>query len=147
MLYVQFDAVGNPAVIYDTPRDGADPVDGMSWAFLASHRRVNGEWGAREPLAHVPPSPEELADLAAAQLATEREAMVCSPSQMRIALHRLGLLTTVQAIADSDPEASIVWEYATQIVRGSPFISAIGSVQFTEDEIDDLFRAAMTVSI
>jgi len=50
----------------------------------------------------------------------------------------------VQAIADADPEASIVWEYATQFVRVSPLISAMASPNgFTDAEIDDLFRAAM----
>ena len=73
--------------------------------------------------------------------------LACSPAQMRLALHRAGLLTTVQAIADSDPEASIVWEYATQIMRESPFIAALGEGHFTPAEIDDLFRAAMAVIV
>ena len=74
----------------------------------------------------------------------ERADMVCTPVQMRLALHRMGLLSQVQAIADGDPEASIVWEYATQIVRTSPLIEALGT-DFTPEEIDDIFRAAMAV--
>jgi hypothetical protein len=81
-------------------------------------------------------------------LEQERARMTCSPAQMRLALHRAGLLATVQAIADSDPEASIVWEYATQIVRQSPLIEAMGGPNgFTAEQIDDLFRAAMGVQI
>ena len=83
------------------------------------------------------PTPEEI-------LAAERAAMVCTPAQMRLALHRLGLLAQVQGIADADAEASIVWEYATQIVRTSPLIEAL-SGDFTPDQIDDIFRAAMAV--
>ena len=83
------------------------------------------------------PTPEEI-------LAEERAAMICTPAQMRLALHRMGLLSQVQAIADGDPEASIVWEYATQIVRTSPLIEALGT-DFTPEEIDDIFRAAMAV--
>jgi len=83
------------------------------------------------------PTPEEL-------LASQRASMICTPAQMRLALHRMGLLAQVQAIADSDPEASIVWEYATQIVRNSPLIAALGD-DFTPEEIDDIFRAAMAV--
>ena len=75
----------------------------------------------------------------------ERAAMTCTPAQMRLALHRMGLLSQVQAIADGDPEASIVWEYATQIVRTSPLIEALGT-DFTPEQIDDIFRAAMQVS-
>ena len=83
------------------------------------------------------PTPEEI-------LAAERSAMICTPAQMRVALHRMGLLAQVQGIADADPEASIVWEYATQIVRTSPLIEALGT-DFTPEEIDDIFRAAMAV--
>ena len=83
------------------------------------------------------PTPEET-------LAAERAAMICTPAQMRLALHRMELLPTVQAIADGDPEAAIVWEYATQIVRTSPLIEALGT-DFTPEQIDDIFRAAMAV--
>ena len=67
----------------------------------------------------------------------------CTPAQMRLTLHRAGLLSTVQTIADSDPEAKILWEYATQIIRNSPFIDALGSASFTPEQIDDLFYTAM----
>jgi len=86
----------------------------------------------------LPPTPEEI-------LASERAAMSCTPAQMRLTLHRAGLLATVQAIADSDPEASIVWEYATVIQRNSPFIDALAGDQFTPEQIDDLFRVASNV--
>ena len=83
------------------------------------------------------PTPEEI-------LAAERAAMICTPAQMRLALHRMDLLAAVQGIADGDPEASIVWEYATQIVRNSPLIEAL-SGDFTGSDIDEIFRAAMAV--
>jgi hypothetical protein len=86
------------------------------------------------------PTPEEQEQA----LQAERASMICTPAQMRLALHRMGLLAQVQAIADSDPEASIVWEYATSIVRTSPLIEALGA-DFTPEEIDDIFRAAMAV--
>ena len=86
---------------------------------------------------YIPPTPEEI-------LAAERAAMVCTPAQMRLVLHRMGLLAQVQAIAEADPEASIVWEYATQIVRTSPLIEALAT-NFTPEQIDDIFRAAMAL--
>lgn len=83
------------------------------------------------------PTPEEA-------LAAERADMRCTPAQMRLTLHRMDLLTQVQAIADADPEASIVWEYATVIERTSPLIDALGGPNgFTDTQIDDIFRAAM----
>ena len=80
----------------------------------------------------------------ASKPAPNRASMICSPAQMRLALRRMSLLAQVQAIADADPEASIVWEYATQIVRNSPLIEALGG-DFTPEKIDDIFRAAMAV--
>lgn len=100
---------------------------------------------AWDVLAERPPLP--LPDVAEV-LAAERAAMVCTPAQMRLALLGAGLLATVQAIADSDPAAAIIWEYATQIVRTSPFIDALGGPNgFTPEQIDDLFRAAMAVDV
>lgn len=69
---------------------------------------------------------------------------VVTPAQMRLALYRAGLLDQVQAIADSDPEASIVWEYATTIYRNSPFIEALKG-NFTDEQIDDLFATAAKI--
>lgn len=92
------------------------------------------------PAAYVPPPPPTIEE--------QRAVMRCSPVQMRIALKRAGLLDQVQAIADADAEASIVWEYATQIVRNSPLIDALGGENgFTPEEIDNLFTAAMAVEV
>jgi hypothetical protein len=77
----------------------------------------------------------------------ERASMICTPAQMRLTLHRLGLKDDIQAIADSDPEASIVWEYATQIYRQSPFIAALENADYTPERIDEIFRAAMEVQV
>lgn len=80
-------------------------------------------------------------------LAAWRSTAECSPAQMRLALLASGDLATVQAIADSDQSASIVWEYATVIYRKSSFINALNDGDFTDLEIDDLFRAAMAVDV
>ena len=96
--------------------------------------------GETQLLPSIVPTSEEIAEA----LAAERAAMICTPAQMRLALHRMDLLQQVQAIADADAEASIVWEYATQIVRTSPLIEALGT-DFTPEQIDDIFRAAMAV--
>jgi hypothetical protein len=74
-----------------------------------------------------------------------RASMSASPAQVRRALHRLGRLAEVNAIAASDPEAAIVWEYATVIERQSPFIAALGAGAFTPEQIDDVFALAVTL--
>ena len=84
------------------------------------------------------PTPQEI-------LAAERAAMICTPAQMELALHRMGLLDQVRTIAEGDPEAAIVWRRATSMVRTSPLIEALGS-DFTPEQIDDIFRAAMAVA-
>ena len=77
----------------------------------------------------------------------KRAAMKCSPAQMRVALHRMRLLDQVQGIVDGDAEASIVWEYATVIVRMSPLIAALADGSFTDEQIDDIFTEAMAVKV
>ena len=80
---------------------------------------------------------------AAEALAAWRERAEISQAQARLTLHQLGLLSTVQAIADADPAASIVWEYADVIKRNSPFIDGLGAAAFTPEQIDDIFVYAM----
>ena len=95
-------------------------------------------------------TPDELAELPSHEdlIGQARRQMVCSPAQMRLALLSLGLLDQVQGIADSDPAASIVWEYAARIERLSPLVYALGGPNgFTPEQIDDIFRAAMQVQV
>lgn len=71
-----------------------------------------------------------------------------TPAQMRIALHRAGLLDAVNQIVSTDAEAAIVWEYAVEILRQSPLIEALKGNQirpFADDEIDALFAQAAAV--
>ena len=90
--------------------------------------------------APTPPDPDEI-------LAAWRANAVISQAQARLTLLQLGLLETVQDIADADPAASIVWEYADKIRRVSPFIDGLGKAKFTPEQIDDIFRYAMDLKI
>jgi hypothetical protein len=74
-----------------------------------------------------------------------RQDMRASPAQVRRALHRMGRLAQVNAIAATNPEAQILWEYATVIERRSPFIDALGREAFTPAEIDAVFDLAVTL--
>ena len=76
---------------------------------------------------------------------TPRSEMRCTPAQMRLVLKRLGILEQVEAIALANPEAAILWEYATVIERASPLIDALSSGHFTPEQIDGLFRQAMAI--
>jgi len=94
------------------------------------------------PEGELPPEPT-----AAEALAAWRANAVISQAQARLTLLQLGLLTAVQDIADADPAASIVWEYADEIRRVSPFIDGLGKAKFTPEQIDDIFRYAMDLKI
>lgn len=87
----------------------------------------------------APPAPD---------LDAMRARMIVSPAQMRLALHRAGLLATVQQIVSADPEAEIVFEYATRIERNSPLIEALQdnpTQAFSPAEIDAIFAAAAAI--
>lgn len=77
----------------------------------------------------------------------DRTKLICSPAQMRLALYRMGELANVQAIANGNPEASIVWEYATSITRDSPLISALSSDHYEDWQIDEMFKTAMAIRL
>lgn len=77
----------------------------------------------------------------------DRSRLTVTPIQMRIALHRLGELDTVNYIADQHPEAKIAWEYATSIDRNNSFVELLASDHYTSGEIDGFFEEALNVSI
>lgn len=89
---------------------------------------------------YVPPTAEEI-------LETERSAMRCSRFQARAALHNAGLLVAVEnAVAGADPFVQIAWQDATEFYRGSPTIAALqAAVGLTDEQVDDLFRAAAQI--
>jgi hypothetical protein len=70
-----------------------------------------------------------------------------TPRQARLALLNAGLLDHVEAAVQSAGGATrITWEYASYISRSDPLITGIGaSLNLTESQIDDLFRAAGTL--
>ena len=61
-LHVLFTEDGIPGWIGSDPRDGSEPVDGLTVEFLARHRRTaKGKWVARGPVADAGPSREAAA--------------------------------------------------------------------------------------
>lgn len=67
-LHVLFTEDGIPGWIGDSPRDGSEPVEGMTIEFLAAHRRTaRGKWVARGPVTPVVPTPEAEAEAAEAE--------------------------------------------------------------------------------
>ena len=66
-LHVLFTEDGIPGWIGEAPREGSEPVEGMTVEFLAAHRRTaRGKWVARGPVKPEVPTPEAEAEAAAA---------------------------------------------------------------------------------
>ena len=67
--------------------------------------------------------------------------------QMRVALHRAGLLAGVQAAVQAvGGEALIAWEYANVVRRESPLVQAVaGQIGLTAAEMDALWAQAAAV--
>ena len=99
----------------------------------------NGEPVTRPALPGEIPQPDP-----ADALAARRAAMRCSPATMRLVLRWIGFRQAVEAIADSDPDASDVWEYGVEFYRNSPLIEALSNnplQTFTPEQIDAIFEA------
>lgn len=91
---------------------------------------------------YFPPEPT-LEEIAAARMAT-----TVSPRQARLVLLQAGHLEAVEAMLalPENRAAQITWEYALEIKRSDPLITAIGgALGLTEAEIDDLFHLAATL--
>lgn len=92
------------------------------------------------------------------QLTAEEEAAVLAAPkpvpaevpqwQARRALLAAGLLASVEAaVAAASQDIQITWEYAPNIVRNSPFVTAMaGALGLTDQQLDDLFRAAAAIT-
>lgn len=100
----------------------------------ADYEWQDGEW------VHVPPDPAEA-------LAAERAGMVASRFQAKAALLEAGLLEQVEAVlADASPVARLAWVEAVEFRRWSPTIlAAAEALNLTPEQVDDLFRLAMTI--
>lgn len=74
------------------------------------------------------------------------------PAQIRLVLNSLGITeATISGLIDelSEPEKSnarILWEYSSQFYRNNPFVIQIGAaLGFSSEQIDDIFRTAITL--
>lgn len=73
-LHVLFTDDGIPGWIGNAPREGSEPVEGVTLDFLAGHRRTaRGKWVARLVPERVAPTAEELAAAAEAAHAAALE--------------------------------------------------------------------------
>ena len=87
------------------------------------------------------------ADEIVARTQARRAALVCTPRQARLALTQAGLLAAIEAWVAAAPDAvRIEWEYATEIRRNWPPITAAATALGLSDaQLDGLFELAMSL--
>ena len=79
---------------------------------------------------------------------TSRIPQSVTQRQARLILHRQGMLHGVGAVIDAMPEpqrteAQLEWEFASEILRVSPLVSALGAALNLDDvALDELFKQA-----
>ena len=88
-------------------------------------------------------------DRAMTALVTPTAVLTISPVQAKIALHRVGLLETVEAmIAGADVETRLAWAEATGFSRNSPILLGMaGALGLTEQQLDELFALAASITV
>ena len=96
-----------------------------------------------------PATPEEVADILVKRAAASvlRVPATVSQAQLRIALHRRGLLAAVEAaVRDTeDVELAIRWNAPT-VERNSPLLVAVTSqLRLSSMDVDQIFREAATL--
>jgi hypothetical protein len=83
-LHVLFTKDGIPGWIGSEPRDGSEPVDGLTVEFLAGHcRTAKGKWVERGPVVAPTPTEEEIA---AQREADHQAALAARDEAVRLAL-------------------------------------------------------------
>jgi len=85
------------------------------------------------------------------ELVLNREAMVVTPRQARLALLQKGLLSQIDSVIASLPEpersaAQTEWEYALEVRRTDAWIENLApALGLTPEETDALFELAATI--
>lgn len=110
----------------------ADPSD------VAAHgRAIFAMASEMNPAAYVEPEPQNIVP------------QEVSRFQARAALLQTGLLETADlaVAASGDPFLQLAWKEATTFPRTSPGIAALApALGLTDDDLDDLFRAAALIT-
>lgn len=112
-LHILFTKDGIPGWIGTEPREGSEPVEGLTVEFLAAHRRTSrGKWVERTPPVEVEPTPEEVA--------AQREADYQAAVAMRDEALRLALA------AEADP---VFFRWQRGEVEKDDWLAAVAEVK------------------
>ena len=139
---VPFIAPDDYAYIFPAPAT-YDPVT-QTVAETAPELTVLGHWEQRWTVT------DKSAEVIAAEAEAKRIAAIplsVSPRQIRQALTRAGLRTSVEAaVAAGDQDTKDWYEFATAFDRASPVVAALGvALSVSPTQLDDLWTLAATL--
>lgn len=122
--------------------NSVDVEDNTKWAPPEGHYLLEGAYGIGGSVldgVYVAPDVPRPSPIPAQTYVT--------PRQARLALYVFGLLEKVEAaVAAEGGTTKIAWDYATQIDRTDPLVTALSSaLGITDEQLDDLFALAATL--
>lgn len=125
-------------------RDGVEQIEGQ-WFTRYVLGPIFTDYTDAEGVLHT--AAEQEAAYRAAKDAEMRRGMSVTPLQIRRALRTVGLLDDITSFVEAAPvEVREAWEYAIQIDRTNEMIvNAALTLGMSEEEVDDLFRLALTL--
>jgi hypothetical protein len=105
------------------------------------------DWtGGAKVIRDMRPDEMPLEKSAAELLDNWRETATASPANIRLILHRTGALAAIEGAIADNPEAKILFEYATEIRRNAAMILQLStSAGFSPVQVDALFQAAIAL--
>ena len=140
MRYAAIDADGQPTgALYET----------SSAEIVAHHAAFSESLIPVGDLRNTGTADKPVWEVVPAAIEEVRAAMVVSRFQARAALRQAGLFDAANAAisASEDPILAEAWASASVFSRQSPAIAAMASaLGLTDDEVDDLFRAAAQIT-
>ena len=99
-----------------------------------------------EQLRFSPPISDEAIEKAVAKRKDELKVKVITPLQAKMQLDKVGLLDDVEAMAASNRQTQLYWEYALEIRRDHPTLQAMASALGLNDEqLDEMFMEASKI--
>ena len=138
----------SPSAGYQHARTGVQVATALNLAESAVQPGDLGTAAAHSAEAVTFPvvdwSAEAIAEHEAQALATQREQMVCSPAQGRLALLNAGLLDSVESwVATQSRAVQIEYASRTEWRRTWPLVISAGTtLGLTDTDLDNLFAAA-----
>lgn len=106
--------------------------------------KINGVW--KQQFKVIPLSEEEIQQIND----TKRSSLVATPLQAKVVLYNMGLYEQVENAINSSNNSIIklAWNNALQFKRTSPAVLEIcNTLNFTEEQIDQLFEEAIKIEI